>query len=168
MAVSEVLFGSVLVVILVLLSLVFGVRQVRELRRLRGLTLPEEEMRYERRKAWRRLVSSGLTLILAILLGGQLLLHEPDAGRLAQEREGYDATNAPAFTDEQKLFLRIWGGTWIALLLVLLAVLILAAIDLWATRRYALKQYRKIQADRRAMIQRQTARLRQERNGQDG
>ena len=46
-----------------------------------------------------------------------------------------------------------------------MAVIFLAALDFWATRRYGLHQHRKIIADRRAMIEREVSRLRQERNG---
>jgi hypothetical protein len=48
---------------------------------------------------------------------------------------------------------------------VLFVVLVLAGIDVWATRRYAITQFRKIQTDRRAMIERQVIKMRQERNG---
>jgi hypothetical protein len=84
---------------------------------------------------------------------------------LAEQRDGLDADAAPEFTAEEKVFLRIWGGTWIALLLVLMLVLVLAAVDLLSTRRYALRQYRKLQEDRRAMVARQAKRMRRERNG---
>jgi hypothetical protein len=53
----------------------------------------------------------------------------------------------------------------VALLVVLLAVVVLAALDLLAIRRWGLRQFRKLQADRRAMIERQASRLRQGRNG---
>ena len=48
---------------------------------------------------------------------------------------------------------------------MLLTVLALAAVDLFSTRSYARQAYRKLQADRRAMIERQVTRLRGERNG---
>jgi len=37
-------------------------------------------------------------------------------------------------------------------------------VDLWSTRRYGFRQLRRRPADRRAMIERQATRLRQERN----
>jgi hypothetical protein len=162
--VSEIVFSVLLVVGLVALAVYFGRRELAALRRLRGETLPDEEHRYERRKALRRLVSCALMLVLAALLVG-LLVYGTEAQELAQEREGFDAEDAPAFTPQQKLFLRVWGGMWIAFLVLLLVVLALAAVDLWATRVYGLRQYRKLSEDRRAMIQRQANRIRQERNG---
>lgn len=163
---SEIIFGSALVAGLTALGCFFGQRQWQHLRELRTTSLPDEEMTWERRKAWRRLISSGLLLVLAVLLGMLLAVYEPAAQRLADEREGLTAEEAPPFTAEQRMFLRIWGGTWIAILLVLMTVVFLAAIDLWATRRYAQRQFRKLQADRRSMIERQMIRLRQERNGE--
>jgi hypothetical protein len=50
-------------------------------------------------------------------------------------------------------------------LLVLMIVVFMAALDYWATRRYGLRQHRKIIDDRRAMIEREISRLRQQRNG---
>jgi hypothetical protein len=149
---------------LVGLSLYIGWRQLATLRRLRLEALPDEERRYERRKAIRRLVSCVLTMTMAVLLAG-LLFYGVSAQELADQRAGFEKADAPEFTAEQKLFLRVWGGSWIALLIVLLVVLTLAGIDLWATRRYGLRQYRKLADDRRAMIQRQVNRMRQQRNG---
>ncbi len=54
------------------------------------------------------------------------------------------------------------GNLLFMLLLALLVVVVLAAVDLLATRSHYLKQYRKLRADRRAMILRQAVRLREE------
>src|SRR5262249_29647064 len=67
--------------------------------------------------------------------------------------------------DEDKLFIFFYTGYWIAALLVLLGVVGLAFWDLVAIRRYGRRQFQKLQADRRAMIERQAARLRGQRNG---
>jgi hypothetical protein len=160
---SEIVFGLLLVVALVALSLVVGWRQILALRRLRtAVGLSEEERLYERRKAIRRLVSSALTLLLAVLLACHLAFFDATAGRVI--REQVDPELGP--TDQQKWLVRIWMSLLIATLLVLLVVLILAGLDLWATRRFAIGQYRKIAGDRRAMIQRQVNRLREQRNGE--
>lgn len=165
MPISEALFGSALVAVLLGLAGAFGWRQVRRLRELRTQTLPEDEMRWERRKAWRRLISAGLLGLMAVLMVGQLVWWEPASQRLIEEREKLAEGDRPDYTPEEKLLVRVWAGTWVALLLLLLGVVVLAGADLWATRRYALRQFRKLQDDRRAMIARQTTRLRQERNG---
>ena len=167
MGVSEWVFGSLLVLALLALSGYFGWRQVLILRKLRrDPPLPADEARYEKRKAVGRLVSSALILVMALLFVTVLVLYEGPVQEMAEERAAFTADNAPPFTDQQKMLLWLWVGTWIALLLVLLAVMVLVGLDVMATRRYALTQFRKLQADRRAMIERQASRLRQQRNGQ--
>jgi hypothetical protein len=161
----QVVFGVLLVVGLLALAVVVGWWQVRALRRLRGnTTLPPDDLRYERGKAWRRLLSSVLTLVLAGLLAGALVYLEGPAQHLADERAdaGETGEELPA---ELKPFARLYGYTWLVVLLVLMLWVVLAGVDLWATRRWGLRQQRKLQADRRAMIERQAARLRSERNG---
>jgi hypothetical protein len=160
----QIVSGALLVAVLLFLALYYGWRQVVALRELRDKpNLPEEEMRYERSKAHRRLLSSALMLILGVLLAVLLVYLESPAQDLADQRdaEGGNAQLKPA----QKELARAYAWTWIVFLLVLLAVVVLAALDLLATRRYGLKQYRKLQADRRAMVERQVSRLRRERNG---
>jgi hypothetical protein len=66
---------------------------------------------------------------------------------------------------QDKQFSRVFGGYWVAALLVLGVIVTIAGVDLFATRRYGLRQLRRIQDDRRAMIQRNLDRYRQERDG---
>lgn len=163
---SEIIFGSLLAALLLLLGLFFGWRQLAELRRLRAISLPDEEARYERRKAVRRLVSCGLLLLLGLLLGGQMAFYGPRIQELVDRHDRRaEGEPRPTLSDEEKGVARSWGWSIVAMLVVLLAVVILAGIDLLATRRHALRLFRKLQADRRAMIHRQTNRLRQERDG---
>jgi hypothetical protein len=161
---SEVIVGLILALGLLALALYVGVRQVVLLRRLGPDSLPAEEYHYERRKARWRLASAALLLLMGCLLAG-LQFYEARASELARRSEQHGGEPVP-LTDQERSFLRRYIGSWIALLLVLLAVLVLAALDLWATRRYGLKQYRKLSEDRRAMIQRQVNRMRQDRNGE--
>ncbi len=163
---SQILFGTLLVVALLALGAFYIWRQVRLLRRLRDRQdIPSEEDTFLRGQARRRLIGSVLMLFLATLMGAALITLEPQAQQLASDREQFTPENAPPFTPEQKTFLHWWGGLWIAILIVLLVVVIVAGADAWATRRFARRAYQKLQADRRAMIERQVARLREERNG---
>ena len=50
-------------------------------------------------------------------------------------------------------------------LLVLLAMVGTAVVDFWAIRSFGLRHHRQIEADRRALIERQVALLRSQRNG---
>jgi hypothetical protein len=128
--------------------------------------LPDER-RYLRRQAWRRIVNSALMLILAGMLVGSYvggLQDRADAIGRERERQAVDGQKPP-LTDEQRDFGRFFAGYIVIVLILLFIVVMLAGLDLFATRRYAVTQLRKIQTDRRAMLQRQITRWRQERDG---
>ena len=162
---SEIVFGVLLVAGLVALSVFFGQQQLASLGRLRSQAGPlDEEGLYERRKARRRLFSCALTLLMAVQIGALLGTWDSTAGRVARERQDVDPAVEP--TDEQRVLVRVWSGIAISLLVVMLVVLVLAALDVWATRRFAIGQYRKINEDRRALIQAEVNRLRSQRNGE--
>lgn len=158
---TQIVFGAVLVAFIGGAAGVFGWLQVRALRRLKGSTLPEEEQRFERTQARRRLWGCGLLALIASLLALQLLLWETPAQAMADQE--FAKKDAPGFTEEQKAFLRLWGGAWVALGAALVALLFLAALDRYSTRTHALKQLKRLQADRRAMVARQAARMRESR-----
>src|SRR5438046_3652972 len=163
---DQLLFGIVIVLVLLGLAGYYAWRQVQTLRRLRATTeMSVDDRRYTTRLAWRRLFCCALMVLLAGLMFGSLFLNER-ASQLAREvdlaeERGEDAN----LNDEQKEFARYYSYYWIFSLLVLLVIVTLAAIDMLATRRFGLRQYRQIQADRRAMIEEQVARRRHQRNG---
>src|SRR4051794_26259501 len=113
------------------MSIHFGRLQLLTLRRLRDDPSPDEERALERRRAWRRLVSCGLTLLLAVLMVVLLVVYEARVARIIEENEVLEG--------EAKTAVKIWGWMVIAILLLLLVVIGLAAADLWETRRYGLK-----------------------------
>ena len=71
-------------------------------------------------------------------------------------------------TPAEEEFTRIYAIYWGIVLLLLLAIVILAGIDFFAIRRFGLRHYRQIQADRRAMIEGELSRIRSQRNGHRG
>jgi hypothetical protein len=151
---------------MVCLSGYYAWRQIQTLRRLRQVhNLPPIERQYQHRQAWRRLFGCGLMLVFAVLLLGSFALEEPTRILIEQRQAAQQDGEPPELTPEQKSIARLFGGYWIVLLLLLLALLVTAAIDLLATRRFGMRQFRQLQADRRAMIERQAARLRGQRNG---
>jgi hypothetical protein len=164
---SQIIFGAVLVFVLLFVAVLYIVRQILALRRLRAAEeMPLEEHAYLYSRARRRLVTSLLMLVLGIMLAGALIYLEAPAHQLAEEQaakqqQGDETPLAP----EQRFFAQSYAVFWIVFLLILMAVVFLAALDYWATRRFALRQHRKIIDDRRAMIEREIARLRRERNG---
>jgi heme/copper-type cytochrome/quinol oxidase subunit 2 len=152
---NERVFGALLVAVLTVLSGFYSWRQISMLRRLRGAHgLSDEEARWRRGQAWRRLFGSALMLVLAGLLAWAVLV------------VGERAQNLPD-TPESHHFLQLYTIVWIIFLLLLLALVILASADIWFTRRFSLRQQRKILAERRAMLEREVARLRERRNGSD-
>jgi hypothetical protein len=167
---QQTVFGAALVVVLLGVSLYYAWRQARALRRLRQTPdLPAAETRYVRRQAWRRLAGCVLMLLMAGLLAAVLIAMEDRAQQIADQREAMRAAGQPYVPPQDEMdFLNRWVGSWIAILLLVMVVFFLAAWDLWATRLYSVREHRKIQADRRAMIERQVARMRQQRNGQQG
>jgi hypothetical protein len=167
----QIIFGAVLIAALLFLALYYGCRQVVALSRLRlHPELPDEERRYQHRQAVGRLVNSVLLLVLAALLAGLMLYYETPTQQVVDQGNAAEARGEkpPELTPEQRQLVRVWAWLWEALLVVLLAVVLLAALDLWAIRRWGLRQYRKLQADRRAMIERQAARLHEERQQRNG
>jgi UDP-N-acetylmuramyl pentapeptide phosphotransferase/UDP-N-acetylglucosamine-1-phosphate transferase len=161
----EFTYAAVIVVALVALAVYFGRRQVQTLRGLKALeNHPPEDRRYHRNQAWLRLASCGLMVVFAGLLAGTYLMgQERRADEMGELRQA-DRELDP----EQKGAAKAWAAYWGVMLLVLLLIVLLTLIDLFAIRRFSLRQYRKIQADRRAMIERQVAVLRSQRNGQEG
>ena len=163
---TQIVFGAVLVVVLLFVALWYGVRQLILSRRMRfPEEMPPGEWDFQRGQVRRRLVMSFLLLLLAVMLALALIYLEDPAERLRAtlEQQGDSVPLDP----DQRGFARLYGTFWIAFLLVLMAVVLFAAYDFWATRRYGIRQHRKLVADRRDMIEREIARLRQERDGHD-
>ena len=164
---SELIFGGILVVVLLALAAYYGVRQIQT---LRALHIPDdrslEERAYSRKQAWRRLFSSVLMVILAGLLAGSVAF-TPSIRRIAAANEAKvdDTEKSASEIAEQNLTKFVFGVYWIAVLLVFLAILALAGLDLIAIRRYGHSQLLQIQNDRRAMIEQEIARFRRDRNG---
>src|ERR1700680_2985660 len=67
----EMIFAGLIVVVLISVAVYYGPRQWQALRKLRTENdLDAADRRYIHRQAWRRLVNSGLMLLLAALLVG--------------------------------------------------------------------------------------------------
>lgn len=156
MNVTQILFGSLLVAVLIGLAGYYGWRQLRVLRQPAD---PADEMlTYQRRQARLRLFGAGLMTLLALLLAGALLFLEEAAQELADR--GPIEAEAPRHRD----FVNFYTIYWIIFLIVLLLFLVVASLDFWHTRNFARRQYQRLQADRRAMIEQQAAKLRAGKN----
>lgn len=164
---SQIIFGAVLVLVLLFVAVLYLVRQVQALRRLRVTEeMALEERTYLHGRARRRLVTSLLLLVLGGMLLIDLVFLEVPAQRLADQRaKVQQQSDSPPFNEEQRSFARVYGWFFVLFLLVLMIVVFLAGLDYWTTRQYGLRQRRKLLDDRRAMIEREVTRMRQERNG---
>ena len=85
---------------------------------------------------------------------------------LGEAREAQAKGEPPLNAEQQqsaRFYVRYVGGV----LILLMVLMFVAAWDVWAIRRYGARHYRRIQDDRRAMIARQSALLRQRRGQQE-
>jgi hypothetical protein len=161
---TQIVFAAFLIVVLLGLAAYYAWRQVQALRGLRGQeNLPREDRLYVRNQAWRRLACSGLMVVFAGILAGSFFIEGP-AEELADQRAAARERGEPEDPGQQ-WFAKFYGYYWTVALLVLLAMVLLALYDLVAIRRFGARHFRQLQADRRAMIERQAARLREERDG---
>ncbi|HYT92580.1 MAG TPA: hypothetical protein VEL76_27945 [Gemmataceae bacterium] len=161
---GEFSFTLLLIVLLLALAGYFGLRQLRALRRLRARPdLPREDRRFVRRQALRRLICCCLMILVAGMLIGWFFLHPHylEVSRQLDERpQGVEAT------PEQTAFLRFFAAYWIIALFAVFLVVFLATVDFWAIARFGLRHHRRLQADQRALLEEQIARLRARRNGE--
>ena len=165
MQASQIVFGVLLTIILLGMAGFFGWRQLLTLRSLRSAdNVSDEDRRYMSRQAWRRLTCS----VIMVVLAGMLAMHyrlEPAANELANKKQ---LDPAHEFTPAEEAFTRTYAVYWAIVLLLLLTIVVLAGVDFFAIRRFGLRHYREIQADRRAMIEGELSRIRSQRNGHRG
>jgi len=160
---SQIIFTICLVVILLAMAGYFLWRQVQTLRTLSALD--PEERRFVRSQAWRRLVCSGLMVILAGLFAGSFYV-EGAADQLAKQGEANREQGVKVPLDqEQARFFNVYRIYWGSFTLVLFIIIVLAGVDFMAIRRYGKRQLRQIREDRKAMLEGELARLRSQRNG---
>lgn len=174
MKADQVAVGVGLVVVLVATAVYYGWRQFRLLRQLRQADDPGcPESLYRREQARRRLWGSALMLVLAAQLAGALIFLEEAAQRQADRADARDEARQrgeqpPPPTPEERSFFRFYSAYWLVTLLVLLGMVLLALADLWATRSFGIRAHRQLKAERRDMIDREIARLRQEKHERNG
>jgi hypothetical protein len=151
----ELFFGILLVAALLLLAGYFAWRQFQTRRALvHDRTMPAEERGYLLRQSRRRLICSMLMFLFAGFLIGWYFI-EINLPELK-----------PAAADEKPPpLVELLAYYWIAALLVLFGILALAGVDFFATARYGLQQKKLLEIERRAALEIEAARLRNERNG---
>jgi hypothetical protein len=162
----EIIFGVLIVVVTAMLGGYYAWRQWQALRRLRDdAPFDTDERTFQRNQAWRRLAGAVLLILIAGVFAGVLCFEGP-AARLVKAGEENAAQEEKRMLNEpEKDFMRLWGGSVIVVLLLLLGLIGVAGYEIFAIRRYSVRHMRRIQDERRAMIASETARLRRERNG---
>ena len=157
---------SGLVTVLLLLAGYYALIQVRTLRRTTAYheMLPDDRS-FLRRQAWRRLVGSGLMVVLASMMVAAYATNMQARAEDLGNRHVKERAEGQEMSEDDKQFAREWGWYWLAFMLILGGIVAVAGVDLFATRRYGVRKLRRIQSDRRAMLQRQLERYRQERGG---
>jgi hypothetical protein len=164
--VPQIIFGALIVVATAALGGYYAFRQWQTLQRLRAdAAMDDDERQFQRNQAWRRLAGSVLLLLLAAMFVGVFFLEGPAADLVQVGEENVAQDQQRPLNDSEKTFLRIYWGYVIVLLLLVLGLIGIAGYELYAIRRYSVHHMRRIQDERRAMIARETARLRRERNG---
>jgi uncharacterized membrane protein YgcG len=166
-----VVVGLLLAVCLVVFGVGTAARQRRTIERLREEKyLPSDDRAYLRGQVRRRLATSVLLVILGGMIGGAFLSGMEDrATEIGEQRQkGANPADDPGRpadprqpTEEERQFVRFWGGYWIAISILVFVVVCLAIVDFWATRRYWMAQYRLMKEDHQAKLQRDLAVYRQ-------
>lgn len=129
--------GFVIAVVLFLVAGYFAWRQQRTLHMLRFAgEYSTEHRRYLFKQCWRRLLGSFLLVIVAGMLIGALFLdYEP-----------------PPNEEAAKEALRFLFAYVATLLLFVMAVLLVAFIDFWATARFAMDQRKRLTEEHKAIL----------------
>lgn len=140
----------------------------QQLQTLRGLPLLDnvspEDRRYYRRQSWRRLFGCTLLAAIGLMITGSYvggLEEHIDAIGVANADHPDGEAKPP--NPEQKRLETLYIYCWIGILLLLMVLMFVAAWDVWEIHRYGARHYRRIQDDRRAMLERQLVQLRRER-----
>jgi hypothetical protein len=142
---TELISASIIVLILWGVAGYYARRQLQVFKRLHQGDASADDRQYYRAQGVRRLVSSGLMAIMGVVLAVSYW-----TGAVGQHSAKNNAMTILI---------------WIFFSILLFAVIVMAFLDVRATRRYGIRQYRQLQADRREMIEREVARMRSERDG---
>jgi hypothetical protein len=164
---NELIFAAMIVVVLLGMGGYYAWRQWQVLASLRHQDdLAPDDRAYQFAQAWRRLVGCFLMVVLAILLSASYLIGQEDQAQKLGQAPAAGAEEAdPAADAAHRRLLGQYGKFWIVFSFILFLLVALAFWDILAIRRFGVRTYRRIQSDRRAMIEDQLARLRSQRNG---
>jgi hypothetical protein len=164
---SEFAWAAIIAAGMIALAAYYARQQWRALRRLKQAeTIHPEEQRYQRMHAGRVFVCCILMILVAGMVGGWYVLGlDAKYEEIGQQAAEQADRPVPDLDPVQHHWVTFFAFYWILAILFLLGMIYIALMDYWAVRRFGLRQTRQLQADRRAMLERQMALLRAERNG---
>jgi hypothetical protein len=158
--------GLILAAVLILGGLATAIRQRVALRALADEPyLPEEDRRYRRGQARRRLVTSGLLLTIGGMIGFYYLSGmDARMDAIAARNKGAAAPEGDLDPQDEsdKQFTKLAGFYWIGVMTLVFLAMCMAVMDFWATRRYWMARYKELKADHDAKLQRDLAVFRQQ------
>jgi H+/Cl- antiporter ClcA len=158
-----------LVVLTLGIAAFFAWQQFRSLAWLKANPeLSDEDQRYFRKQAIRRLIGCGLLVAVSGMIAAYYVSGLDDwttrVGEQVAEKGADVVKNDPEVQRMKDVFR--WYA--ITVLLLLLALVIVAALDYWAIRGYGLRHMKQISSDRKAMLERELAELRKSRGYRNG
>jgi ABC-type Fe3+ transport system permease subunit len=123
--------------------------------------VPSDELAYLSGRYRRRLLTGVLLSVIGVLISTAFLSGlEPQIDELidaAQKSKVENNGEGREMTPDQKQLVKVWGGYWTVVVVLVLVVFGLAFADALATRRYAVSQYRIIREDHEAKLRRDLA-----------
>ena len=150
----------------VLLIAVLSIRkQLGNLKRLKNdAHVPSDDRKYLTNQAYRRIITGVLLVGLAGMLSGAYFSGmERRAEKLGDEKRPLDEEGKKQqMAEEDKDFVRFYAIWWIGILILIFFVVSLAIVDIWATRRYAWAQLKRISSEHQAVLERDLALYRQQ------
>jgi hypothetical protein len=156
----EVILGGLLAALLVGVAVYFIRQQKKTLALLRSGEPPAREDRlYLRKQVNRRLLCSILMIIIAGMLVGSMFLDDWLRGPPRNQDE-IDRLEVGQLDQEKREIAGAKVVYWVAVLIVIFAMLFLAILDLMATARFGLRQHRQLESERKAMLQEEVSRWR--------
>ena len=158
--------GLIVATGVILVGVLAALRQKRALSAIaEEQFLADEDRHYRRGQALRRLVTSGLLVVIGGMIGGYYLsgmdarMDAIAAGNKAgAPPEGEPDPQAEA----DKQFTKLVGFYWIGVMGLVFVAVCLAVFDFWATRKYWMARYKELKADHDAKLQRDLAVYRQQ------
>ncbi len=158
--------GLLLAAALMLVGAFTAFRQRNALRALAGEQfLADEDRVYRHGQAKRRMLTSGLLIVIGCLIATHYLSGMdkrldaiPDRNKIgAPPQEG--EANPQDEADRQ--FTKFVGFYWIGVMGLVFVAVCIAVLDFWYTRKYWMARYKELKADHEAKLQRDLAVFRQ-------